>query len=153
MYIRFKMCTNCSLTTKSTLVWKFELLASRFDAILWMGSAGSSLPFYWEDRINTDILDVLCRIRFFFIRTSVKNRLLSKQMHCHRHCRAGFRLPIFYGKRHFLNSDCSNDLYRTCSKFMAFMRDLYCVRPKWARCHPLNGFRRLSAGSSLYFCR
>ena len=80
--------------------------------------------FYWEDRINTDILDVLCRIRFFFIRTSVKNRLLSKQMHCHRHCRAGFRLPFFYGKRHFLNSDCLNDLYRTCSKFMDFMRDL-----------------------------
>ena len=118
------MCTNCSLTTKSTLVWKFELLASRFDAILCMGSAGSSLPFYWEDRINTDILDVLCRIRFCFIRTSIKNRLLSKQMHCHRHWRAGFRLPIFYGKRHFLNIDCLNDLNRTCSKFMDFMRDL-----------------------------
>ena len=55
-------------------------------------------------------------------------------MHCRRHCRPGFRLLLFFGKRHALNSNDLNGLYRIFLNYMDFIQDL----DDWIAC-VLNG--------------
>jgi hypothetical protein len=47
-----------------------------------------------------------------------KESIYIEKMHCRRHCHPGFRLLLFFGKRHALNSNDLNGLYRIFLNYM-----------------------------------
>ena len=47
-----------------------------------------------------------------------KESIYIEKMHCRRHCHPGFRLLLFFDKRHALNSNDLNGLYRIFLNYM-----------------------------------